>query len=344
MKKCCSRPLSAFLATLALAMTGSVVTEAQAQECPASPDTGLIAFEVGVSTVLGHIPETAAGKRVPLVLNLHPSGGSGLRSLEDSRHVADENGFVLVTPTGDVGPIFGGWTWNVPGVPTFGEGNYPAEDARNEVEFLSQVIDKASEIACIDPKRIYIMGFSGGARMASRMACDMADRIAAIAPIGGIRFSNASDTELGLPNAQACTPSRPVPVMALHGHWDPTNVWYDSELGETPFLNPSDGSKRVAAAPKPGTSWSYSGEAALARWVEHNGCSLEPKITDIADDVQQRDYQDCRDGGNVTLMFFEDGGHAVPGYDTAWGPGQGISDFDGYAVAWDLLKSHNLPE
>ena len=115
-----------------------------------SSDTGLIAFEVDTHTILGFVPESAGNSPVPMVLNLHPTGGSGLRSLNDARPIAEKEGFIMIAPTGAVGPIFSGWTWNVPGVPTFGAGNYPPEDTRDEVAFLEAVIEKAKEVACID--------------------------------------------------------------------------------------------------------------------------------------------------------------------------------------------------
>lgn len=312
-------------------------------EC-GSGETGLIAFEVDKQTIIGFVPEGAAGSPAPMVLNLHPTGGSGLRSLNDARPVAENEGFIMIAPTGAVGPVFSGWTWNVPGVPTFGNGNYPPEGTRNEVEFLDAVIEKAKEVACIDESRIYAMGYSGGARMASRLACDLGDKLAAVAPIAGVRFSMKSDTALGLPNAVACTPARPVPIMALHGYWDPTNPWFDKALGETPFDKADGSGKVMAPAPKLGTSWSYSGEQALERWVTHNGCELEPKVTDVTDDVERRDYIGCDAGGDVSLMFFEKGGHAVPGFNTAWGPGQGTSEFNGFQVAWDLMKGYTLAD
>lgn len=305
-------------------------------------ETGLIAFEIDRHTVLGYVPEGAADTPMPMVLNLHPSGGTGLRSLNEARPIAEKEGFIMIAPTGAVGPIFSGMTWNVPGVPTFGAGNYPPEDTRDEVAFLDAVIEKAKEVACVDENRIYAMGYSGGARMTSRLACDLGDKLAAVAPIAGIRFSLDSDKEFDLPNAIACTPPRPVPVMALHGYWDPTNPWHDTALGETPFDKADGSGKVMSPAPKHGTSWAYSGQEALERWVEHNGCDPEPKITDVTEDVERHDYQNC--DGDVSLMFFEEIGHAIPGYDQPWAPGQATSTLNGYQVAWDLMKGYALSE
>ncbi len=309
---------------------------------PASP--GLVALDVGHSTALAYVPDSVAGKPAPVVINLHPTGGKGDRQLKQARKVADENGFVMLVPTGAIGPVFSGWTWNVPGVPTFGGDQYPAEDDRDDVKFISDAIDKLAAEVCIDESRIYAMGFSGGGRMASQLACDLSDRIASVVAIGGIRFPREGDTELGLPQSRECRPSRAVPVQAIHGHWDAVNPWYDEALGETPFKRPGNSDEIIVAnAPKQGTSWSYSGEEALERWVSFNGCAQTPKITALADGIEQRDYPGCRDDADVSLVFFKGVGHAVPGHETAWGPGQAESTIDGYQLAWDLLKDDVLP-
>lgn len=318
---------------------------ALAQDCAADFEAGLNAFDVGPYTVQAYVPESALGHQAPLVINLHPTGGTGLRILEDSRAVADERGFVIMAPTGTIGPVFSGWTWNVPGVPSFGSDQYPAEDARDDVEFIAHALDKMPEIACIDQSRVYAMGFSGGARMASTLACDLSDRIASVAAIGGIRFSKASDTQLGLPQAVDCTPGRAVPMQAIHGRWDPVNPWFDEAQGQTPFIDPfKDDAPITAEAPQQGSSWSYSGQEALSRWVQNNGCDAEPVVTGIGEGIEQRTYQGCTDDAEVSVIFYENLGHAVPGHEEPWAPGQADSPIDGFALAWDLVQDDRLPE
>src|SRR5262249_41179079 len=58
----------------------------------------------------------------------------------------------------------------------------------------------------IDPRRVYVVGFSNGGSMAHRLACEAADRVAAIVSIGGANWKDAG-------------PGRPSgPVAALEGH------------------------------------------------------------------------------------------------------------------------------
>ena len=68
-----------------------------------------------------------------------------------------------------------------------GTTTYPPAGTRDDVQFLSHAIDVAGSVVCVDTKRVYATGVSGGGRMASQLACDLPDRIAAIAPISGVR-------------------------------------------------------------------------------------------------------------------------------------------------------------
>ena len=81
----------------------------------------------------------------------------------------------------------------------------------DDVGYLRGLIDEAIAKRPIDPKRVYVFGHSNGGFMAYRLACDIADRVTAIAVLSG------SD----LPRADQCKPDRPVSVLHLHGTADP---------------------------------------------------------------------------------------------------------------------------
>jgi len=67
-------------------------------------------FEIDRYTILGFIPENAYDSPAPIVLNLHPTSGSELRSLNDARPIAEKESFVMIAPTGTVCPVFSSWT------------------------------------------------------------------------------------------------------------------------------------------------------------------------------------------------------------------------------------------
>jgi len=139
-----------------------------------------------------YVPASAAGP-APLLLALHGVGGPAATpeaTLEASRldAAAEEHGFVLALPEGEDG------TWDDgPGSP--------------DVAFAGAVIDAAGEEHAIDPDRVYATGWSGGGFMAHRLACDAADRIAAIAV-------------LHAPLRGPCAPARPPDVLQLAGEAD----------------------------------------------------------------------------------------------------------------------------
>ena len=75
----------------------------------------------------------------------------------------------------------------------------------DDVEFTRKVLDDLATTATIDSKRVFATGMSNGGIMSYRLASELSDQIAAIAPVGG---PMGTDT---------CKPKRPVSVIHLHG-------------------------------------------------------------------------------------------------------------------------------
>ena len=136
---------------------------------------------------------------MPLVFDFHGRGSTGEAQFNYSNFdaLADKHKFILVSPNGI------GNTWNAGdccGV--------AVEAAIDDVSFTEDTIEHVSREYCIDPHRIYASGMSNGGYMSYRLACEMADRIAAIGPVA------ARNRTL------ACAPSRPVPMIAMNGTED----------------------------------------------------------------------------------------------------------------------------
>jgi poly(3-hydroxybutyrate) depolymerase len=135
------------------------------------------------------------GHRVPLVLMLHGSGGTGEQFLLHSgwSRKATREGFVVAFPTGITYLLNDGsgrhnTKWNsfslledvdptvVP--PGWPHGSvFPADD----VGFLRKLIANTRSKLRIDARRIYIAGFSNGGQMCSRAGIQMSDIVAAVA-------------------------------------------------------------------------------------------------------------------------------------------------------------------
>jgi polyhydroxybutyrate depolymerase len=239
-----------------------------------------------------------AGTRVPLVIGLHPSGGTGKTFDLDTglTAAATAKGFAVIVPDGGVQlPGGDGRYWNIPGVPLVGGGAVP-KDARDDIQFVADAIDHLVKHSCIEARRVYVTGFSGGARMSSMVGCRLADRVAAVAPVAGLRAGRAAGPEYTEPDASDCRPSRPLPILALHGTDDPTNPFPGGE----------------------GQRWGYSVELAAARWASLDHCGATPALEKVSAHVTRVRYTPCNGGSEVVLYRIDaprdqGGGHIWPG-------------------------------
>ncbi|AEM84156.1 alpha/beta hydrolase family esterase [Streptomyces violaceusniger] len=325
-------------AAAAVALPIAVAAPADAQEAVRSAGPRCAPAASGLTTVsvasagatypaTVYVPRGYTGRHpVPLVLNLHGSGSNGSDQLiiSDMQRAADENGFLVAVPNGGT-PVPGpreGYTWVLPGVPD-SSGRLPAPDARDDVRFLSDTISAVSDGFCMAPRRVYATGFSGGARMASLLACELADRIAAVAPVAGLRAGGPDAADPTRPAAGGCTPSRSVPVLAFHGQQD--------------MANPYDGGGPAY--------WQYSVPAAFDRWAELDGCRVGPRDTRLTEHVTLSAYRACRRGADVSMYVIADGGHTWPGspYPDAFpGLGKVSTEVNATDVMWRFFEQHPL--
>jgi polyhydroxybutyrate depolymerase len=142
-----------------------------------------------------HVPRSYDRSRpTPLVISLHGAGGWPVQQMELSlwNRLADEQGFIVVYPSGVVG--LGPRVWG-----------------ERDVRFIGELIDKLEATYNIDRSRIYANGLSNGGGMSFVLSCTMSDRIAAVGMVGAA---------LILPWSW-CTDHRPVPMIAFHGTADP---------------------------------------------------------------------------------------------------------------------------
>lgn len=249
-----------------------------------------------------------------LVLDLHSSHGNAASQAACSgldAH-ASRRGFVVARPEGaidaDIPNLERLWLWNVPGVPTT-NGDYPPADARDDIAFLTDVIDSAAERFGTST-RAALVGMSGGARMASAYAAAWPDRVLALAAVAGLR-ADGVDHDDPAPDARD---RQPVPVLAVHGDADATNLW--------------DG----GAGPR----WSSSLPAAVDAWAEHNDCRRPGVESSYADRVTRIAFSGSDPRRIVTVYRVDGGGHSWPGSDDA----EAFAGLDTSALIADFFAAH----
>lgn len=223
-------------------------------------------------SMLIHMPaDYRPGTRLPLLFVLHGSGGDGATILKQSGLVAtsDRHGFLLAAPDGGI-PVGKGFVWNIPGVPTV-TGKVPGPDDADDVVFIRAAIDWLAAQGCADSSRVYASGWSGGGRLTSWLGCVASDKIAAIAPVVGLRAGNPLKGDPKRPDPATCRPAKPVPVIAFAGDKDGTNPVQGGGAGY----------------------WQYTMDAALARWAELGACRAGPLRRDLAIDLYEQLYTAC---------------------------------------------------
>jgi polyhydroxybutyrate depolymerase len=265
------------LAQIAAAISVVVLTAtaAHGQGATTSSASCNLPHELGVSSqqlVSGNrprayrlfVPPGYDGRlRLPLVLDLHGSGGTSATQARTSgfEAISASERFIVATLDAD------GGRWNV-----------PVQAGRaDDVAYVSDVIAHVAARVCTDETRVYATGFSGGGRMTSLLGCHLGSRIAAIAPVSGLRFSAPCD-------------GRPLPVLTFHGLADTQNP-YDGQV--------------------PGRSgeWVESVPDALAGWARLNSCKGDVVLDDPAGPLSTMRYDGCADGTEVRMIRIDGLGH-----------------------------------
>lgn len=229
--------------------------------------------------------------------------------------VSDERGFLAVFPQG-LGPDRLRRTWNAGGCC-----GWAYRENLDDVGFSATILDALAQEFPIDRSRVYATGMSNGGMMAYRLADELSDRIAAIAPVAG---------PMSRPPVHA---KRAVPVCHFHGTLDE----YAPYAGG---VGPRSSSK---------TDF-HSAEASVEAWRQHNGCDPayhEETLPPIADDgtvVTRRRWTGGRDGAEVVLYTIDGMGHTWPGRKTRLTHlGPMSANVCASRTMWEFFERFSLP-
>lgn len=257
----------------------------------------------------GYKPDTP----MPVVFAFH--GGGGDMTLQANKNYnivgkADSAGFIAVFPNGysrlPSGKLA---TWNA--------GNCCAQARDREVDdvgFVRALVAQVQKQLNVDRTRLYATGMSNGGMMSHRLACEMADTFAAIAPVAGTD------------NTLQCKPSKPISVLHIHAKND-THVLYNGGAGEDAF---KDKSMVTDFTSVPET---------VRRWTERNRCTgLAKRVLDVPGAVCEA-YQQCADGVQVEVCTTETGGHSWPGASSVRAGKEAASQaINANDVMWDFFQ------
>ena len=265
-------------------------------------------------TYLVHVPKDYDPKKpTPVVLALHGAAMNGPMMVWFSglNTTADKSGFIVVYPSGTgTGPFL---TWNAGGF----KGKM-AEGKADDVAFIGKLLDDLSTVVKVDEKRVNACGMSNGGMMCYRLAAELSNRIAAVAPVAGTIAIEESK------------PKRPVPVIHFHGTKD-TFIPFETAKGKTPAFMKLK-----------------SVEDSIQTWVKLNGCNDKPKADMLSKDGDEmkairKTYSGGKDGSEVVLIVIEDGGHTWPGMTPPAGfMGKSAKNISANDLMWEFFQKHTL--
>ena len=233
---------------------------------------------------------------VPVLFALHGYGSSALSHLTYTNYfsLADANNFIVIYPQGTTTDTLSSH-WNV--------GGWTSKSTRKDIEFIDTVIDLIKDKIQIDQTRIYSSGMSNGGYMSYSLACNLGNKIAAIASVTGSMTPDNFDN---------CSPSNPISVLQIHGLQDLV----------VPYIG-SSGSKSIPDV--------------IDFWVNHNACNTEPnrliKYSNLAL-VNYDTYENCLNNTNVKLILHPEMGHTWPFINT-----YNISASD---EVWNFVSKYDL--
>ncbi|MFN5291753.1 MAG: alpha/beta hydrolase family esterase [Planctomycetia bacterium] len=291
-------------------------SKSQTLEVPLGPGDHHRTLEVGglKRSYVIHVPKTyMRGKPTPVVLALHGAAMNGPMMVWFSglSKKSDEAGFLVVYPSGTgTGPFL---TWNAGGF----KGKM-SEGRPDDVTFISKLLDDLGTMVTVDAKRVYACGMSNGGMMCYRLAAELSERIAAIAPVAGTIAIGES------------RPSRPVPVMHVHGSKDQVVPFEIRKDNRPPFMHLKGVMESIDV------------------WVKINGCEDRPRTETISSDpsdlkVTQTVYGGGKNGTEVVLVLVDGGGHTWPGQQPPVGfIGKSTKSISANDLIWEFFRRHSL--
>jgi len=256
-----------------------------------------------------YVPKAATKDHpLPLLLVFHGGGGHdyNMPRFTGFDKIAEARGFIVAYPESV------NRSWN---------------DTRNlspadDVGFVRALISELERSYAIDAGRIYATGISNGGFFSQRLACDLSDRITAVASVA------ATMPETLVP---VCHPSRPLSVMFMHGTDDPLVHIEGGNILRNRGRN-------IPLAD------------AVRFWLNFNQITQQAQPSDLphhdpnGTSVHREVYGGGKQNTEVVVYTVKGGGHTWPGgeqYLPAFLVGKVNHDIDASEVIWEFFSQHS---
>lgn len=221
---------------------------------------GEVSCVVGDRSYQAVVPDNWNGRdELAVLIHFHGWGRTGTNVIKNNKisGATRETDVLLLAPNG----LGKSWSfWSAPSA---------------DVPFVEAMIDDAAQRFSIDKKRIYVSGFSYGAAMAWRLACERGGDYAAFLPIAGTLWNFAE--------LQDC--AAPITIRHVHGLKD-TVMDLPRGAGGSPLY-------------------------AVSPWLARNGCSGAPDRSSKLGIFEQNVWTNCDSGHGVELEIHKFG-HIIP--------------------------------
>lgn len=312
-----------------------------------------------------HIPPNAE-KPLPVVVGLHgyTSTATGFAYAHGLNAHADANGYMVVYPQGthflvaeqsdapfritawnsygmegpdfDASPHCTADSYEYPCPPGCGECHRCQwEPCTNDVAFVASVLDEVQANYATDPSRYYVLGVSNGGMLTTRIACDLAERFAAAAPIIGLQ-----------PPGHACGPNADLPVLFLMGAQDET-IRYDGKAGKDDgfiYATLSESTRIYAdalacqAGPEP---WSPDlAEMAGVECTAYSDCRVpDHEVVSCLDPTGAHVWPQQQAPGSTATCVTAEQAASMPEKDLCL-PSSGDSPHAGMDLVWSFFKRY----
>ena len=235
----------------------------------------------------------------PILFAFHGFGGSNnfIMNSAGFNEIADEENFIVVYPQGSlILNLFA--HWNV--------GGFTQISNTDDVAFVDYLISSLSQMYNINLDRVYATGMSNGGFMSFLLACQLSNKIAAIASVTGSMTTQTLNE---------CDPQREVPILQIHGTNDPIVPYNGIQEWNTPIDN------------------------VLDYWVLNNQCSPNPEVNDLEDinndngfTVQEIIYNNGLNGSMVKHFKVNGGTHV-------WFQDE---DINSSSLIWEFFSNYDM--